>query len=249
MSYVDAKVVLGTAALMSVSVSLFSMLTLMGRSGEGGRSSTLKTVHRVSGYCFVVLLALLAAFGVAFLRAGADALPLRGVLHWAAGALLIAVVVLKVAVARIYRQFLKYAPVLGMVVFALAFLTAALSLGFVAATAGRPQVTVARSLSEEGTAGNGGAATQRRAEFNVERGEEIFRFHCSSCHHADSVDARIGPGLAGLTSMTNMSATGTPPTRSNILAQILQPTGSMPAFGSLLDEAELEDLLDYLETL
>ncbi|MBN2565566.1 MAG: cytochrome c [Candidatus Eisenbacteria bacterium] len=250
MSYVDVKIVLGTAALASVSAALFSMLSLMGRSGGGANPATLKTVHRVSGYSFAALLALLAVFGIVFLRAGGDALPLRGVLHWAAGAMLIAFVVLKVLVARVYKQFLKYAPALGMTVFALAFLTAALSLGFVAATAGRPPMAPGRPLPSRDVEADPVAIAARNAEqFSVDLGEEIFRSHCASCHFTGSVDSKIGPGLAGLTAMPTMSATGTPPTRENIRAQILHPAGSMPAFESLLNENEVSGLLDYLETL
>jgi mono/diheme cytochrome c family protein len=44
-------------------------------------------------------------------------------------------------------------------------------------------------------------------------------------------------------------STGMPATRANVRNQIVAPAGSMPAFGSVLTERELVDILAYLGSI
>jgi len=83
---------------------------------------------------------------------------------------------------------------------------------------------------------------------NAQAGERIFRADCLACHHADSADNKIGPGLAGLFDRDEFAG-GRGVTRDNVREQILTPAGTMPAFDGFLTEEELSDLIAYLESL
>jgi mono/diheme cytochrome c family protein len=80
-------------------------------------------------------------------------------------------------------------------------------------------------------------------------GETVFAGNCASCHNADSAAAKIGPGLAGLFGREKLGASGKPVTLENVRAQIVDPAGTMPSFGSYLSDGEIDDLVAYLGTL
>ena len=84
---------------------------------------------------------------------------------------------------------------------------------------------------------------------DAEAGRAIFGANCAICHHADSEDTKIGPGLAGLTTRETLRTIGKPPSRENVARQIVSPAGGMPSFESRLSGEELGDLVEYLATL
>lgn len=129
------KVSFALLLLAAGSVALVAMLSLMGRAERRGMSpGALKATHRVAGYAFVVCLAVLVVRGASLLSVAGDQVPLRAVFHIVLALWLVVLLALKVLIVRFYRQFLKYVPVFGLIVFALAFVVAALMAGFVALT-------------------------------------------------------------------------------------------------------------------
>jgi hypothetical protein len=99
--------------------SFLTMMALMGRTGERANAEKLRRLHKRSGIAFLVLLLPLAYFGADFLSELGEGLSVRAALHFVLAALLLAVVLVKLLIVRTYRQFLKYAPGLGMTVFVL----------------------------------------------------------------------------------------------------------------------------------
>lgn len=238
MSYYATKSLLALFFLAAGVTALVSMLTLIGRSERRLGAQALMRTHRSAGYVLVALLVVLAAMGLRYLAAAGDGLPLRGVIHWTLAFLLVVVLALKIAIVRSYRQFIKFVPVFGLIVFSLAFVVAAVSAGFFVLTGAGRTVVVARPQAEQvSRAGDGGA------------GEAIFKRNCQICHFADSAEAKMGPGLGGLFARDRLPSSGRPVTRDNVRIQIETPVGSMPSFGSRLSQDELSDLLAYLQTL
>jgi cytochrome c len=238
MSYYALKSLLAVFLLVAGVTALISMLTLMGRSERRLSAQALMRTHRAAGYVFVALLAVLAVLGARYLASAGDGLPLRGVVHWTLATLLIVTLALKIAIVRWYRQFMKFVPVFGLIVFSLAFVVAAVSLGFFALTGAASTASVGERQAERvGAAGDS------------ERGEAIFARNCEICHSADSREARMGPGLAGLFARDGLPSSRRPVTRDNVREQIVAPAGSMPSFEGRLSQDELDDLLAYLETL
>src|SRR3954467_1894499 len=74
----------------------------------------------------------------------------------------------------------------------------------------------------------------------VERGDKsTFEANCAGCHGENRVGAARGPNLAGV---------GTRMTREQITQIIREGTGNMPAWAGTLDNATINDLVNYLIT-
>ena len=253
MSFFAIKTTLAVLLVAAGLTAAISMLTLMGKPEKRLSVSALMKTHRTAGYVFVGLLVVLALMGVRYLAAAGDSLALRGVLHWTLAVALILILALKLAIVRTFKQFVKFAPILGMTVITMALLVAAISAGFFAITrgttptaeTGRPAVEAVQPAAE---------ATQPTVEAaqppgDPKSGETLFASNCSNCHDADSTESRIGPGLAGLFERAELPSSGRPVTRENVRAQIVTPLGNMPSFQSYISDEGMTDLLAYIETL
>lgn len=257
MDYFQAKTLLAVLAVAAAMTAALSMLALMGRAERRAGAKTLRNTHRAAGYVFAVILVALAVMGIGYLAAAGDALPLRGVLHWVLASALVALFLLKIAVVRWYRQFLKYVPVMGMILIVLVLLVAAISAGFHVVSGGsRPSNGARRAETGTIEADDGAARTEpvEAAPSDVavgdpESGGALFVSYCAGCHASDSREAGVGPGLAGLFDRDRLVTGGRPVTRENVRSQILSPAGGMPPFDGHVSEDELDDLVAYLETL
>jgi mono/diheme cytochrome c family protein len=81
------------------------------------------------------------------------------------------------------------------------------------------------------------------------KGKDVFDANCSVCHNSDSDEAKIGPGLKGLTKKAKMSTADKKPTDANILEQINSGGNGMPPYKDTLSDAEKTNLIAYLKTL
>jgi mono/diheme cytochrome c family protein len=247
MSYFHVKSWIALLVMGAGVTALASMLALMGRSDRRLRAERLRGIHRASGYAFAALIVVAAIMGLRYLGAVGDALPLRGVIHWVVAALLVVVLGLKIVVVRLARQFLKFVPVLGLIVFSLVFVVVVVSAVFFLVTGG-----AVGGLSAPASAGSRAARVERGtaiAAGDASRGEILFELHCSFCHHPDSGEAKVGPGLANLMAPGRLLSSGAAATPESVLAQLVDPMGSMPSFAETLSEAELNDVMAYLARL
>jgi mono/diheme cytochrome c family protein len=244
MSYFHIKSLIALLLMAAGVTAVVSMLTLMGRSERRLGVPVLRAIHRAAGYVFAALLVAAAILGLRYLAVAGDGLPLRGVLHWVAASLLIVVFALKIVIVRFYKQFLKFVPVLGLLVFSLAFVVVVVSAVFFV-VAGGTAVGGAVSEGAPEDAGRDGA----QVAGDPSRGEELFGRHCGFCHHAESEEAKIGPGLAGLFARATLRSSGKPATAANVRTQLLDPVGTMPSFSGTLSGDDLKDLIAYLTKL
>lgn len=82
------------------------------------------------------------------------------------------------------------------------------------------------------------------------KGKDVFDANCSVCHNSDSEEAKIGPGLKGLTKKAKMSAGDKKaPTDANVREQINNGGNGMPPYKDTLSDAEKANLIAYLKTL
>jgi cytochrome c len=79
------------------------------------------------------------------------------------------------------------------------------------------------------------------------KGKAVFQ-PCRDCHHADSAEKKIGPGLKGLFKKAKL-ANGKKPTEAGVRAKIDAGGNGMPAYRDMLNDAEKDDLMAYLKTL
>ena len=71
---------------------------------------------------------------------------------------------------------------------------------------------------------------------------------CGVCHHPDSDQKKIGPGLKGLFKKAKL-ADGKKLTEANVRAKLEDGGNGMPAYKDMLTSAEKNDLIAYLKTL
>lgn len=239
------KMVLALVLLLSGMVAALSMLSLLGRTELPASPGRVRAVHRAAGYVFAGALVALAAAGVRILASSGDGLPVRGVLHWATGTLLVVVAAVKIVTVRYYKKLLRAAPGLGTVVLVLALLAAALSAAFAFVAWGPPSAWQEQFRWElPGAPAEPG--TEAVVVVDTGSGMVIFQANCAGCHGPEATGIRK---LTGLFGRERLASSGLPVIRENVLSQILDPVGKMPSFKGRLSSDELAGLLDYLEGL
>jgi len=124
------KTILGTAFLAAALTSFLSMMTLMGKPEKKTDPAKLRKIHRAAGVVIGILLVPLIYMGARFLAQTGDAMSIRAGFHVVLAIAFIVLLILKIAIVRVYRNFLKHAPVLGMIIFILAVIVFAISAGF-----------------------------------------------------------------------------------------------------------------------
>ena len=124
------KTILGTAFIAAALTSFLSMMTLMGKPEMKTDPGKLKKIHRAAGIVISILLVPLIYLGARFLTQTGDAMSIRAGFHVVLAIAFVVLLILKIAIVRVYRNFLKYAPTLGMIIFTLAVIVFAISAGF-----------------------------------------------------------------------------------------------------------------------
>ena len=219
-------------------VQAISMLTLMGRTETERKVSPvlLKKIHRWSGIAFIVLFLGLSYFCIKYVAFVGDNLSVRAVFHGVLALILFAVLLLKLSIVKFYRQFIKFAPTLGMTLFSLALVTTLLSSGFFFLTRWHPPAVSAPAASSN-------------VSGDAQIGKGIFENKCSFCHYSDRTEVKIGPGLKGILTRKKLPVSGKPATPENVIHQLKDPFKDMPSFRSTLSEQDIKDLIAYLKTL
>jgi mono/diheme cytochrome c family protein len=80
------------------------------------------------------------------------------------------------------------------------------------------------------------------------KGKDVFEGNCAVCHHSDSVEALVGPGLKGLYKRPAL-ANKKKVTDANVMEIVKMGGNGMPSFDDMLSNAEKADVLAYLKTL
>lgn len=79
-------------------------------------------------------------------------------------------------------------------------------------------------------------------------GRRVFDRYCAMCHEAYTSRALRGPSLQGMYKKPFMPS-GTPANDERAREVILLGRSKMPAFGRVLNQQQMDDLLAYLHTL
>ncbi len=212
-----------------------SMFTLMGRQNRKMKPSLLKILHKINGYIFLLLLLVISYFCIKYVAGIGDRLPPRAISHIILALFLLIIFFIKILIVRFFKQFLKFVPVLGMIVLSLAFVVTATSAGFY----------LLRSANSSSSNVENSILSTNSIEDSAEKGEVLFQNKCSSCHYADKEDTLIGPGLKELLKNEKLPHSGRPATIENVRSQLINPVSFMPSFKDL-PEQDLADLLAYL---
>ncbi|MGD9344955.1 MAG: cytochrome c [Candidatus Aminicenantes bacterium] len=238
MSFFIAKVILGAIFFLSGLGATLTMLFLMGKAEKKTNPTTLRKLHKLFGLIFFLLLIVLAFMGLKYWTSVGDGISTRAVMHAILALTLFIVFITKLTIVQFFKQFLKMAPTLGLIVFCLSFVVFAISGKFYILrgyTSTPVSDTLQTSFSDPALA-------------RTEVGKTIYDTKCLSCHSADTDDKKIGPSLMGLFKNDTLPHTGNAATIENVKKQLERPALTMPAFKNFTDQ-ELTDLFAYLQIL
>jgi cytochrome c2 len=238
MSIILIKSILALILLATAVSAVISMFTIMGKAEKKIDPKTLRKIHKISGLLFLLLLLPLLFLGMRYWVRIGDEASLRAVFHAVLALGLIVIFLLKVVIVKFYKQFIRFAPVLGILVFSFAFVVFSVSAGYYAV----------RSLSAEPSQLEDIQAASPEIEGDAEKGAALYRSKCLSCHFPDSEEKKLGPGLKDLFKKEKLPHTERPATVENVKQQLIRPALVMPSFAKLT-EKEMADLIAYLKTL
>jgi len=238
MSFFITKLILGTIFFFSGLAATLTMLFLMGRAEKKTSPATLRKLHKFFGFIFFLLLLVLGFMGMRYWVSVGDDISTRAVMHALLALSLFIIFITKIAIVQFFKQFLKMAPTLGLIVFCLSFVVIAISGKFYVL---RGYYTTPASETIQ-------TSSSGRIQERAEEGKEIYDTKCLSCHAADTDEKKIGPSLRGLFKKGSLPHTGNPTTVENVKMQLIRPVLTMPAFKDFTEQ-ELANLFAYLQML
>lgn len=235
------KSILAVLFLVVGTVGVLAMFSLMGKTEHKTSPMTLRKLHRAMGTIFVILLVITTVLCARYVARAGDQISLRAVFHGSFALLLIGVLGVKIVIVRWYKGLLNLVPVLGIIVFVLAFAVVTTSAGyfFVRMGGGKAAAAGAEPVEEE---------VPVAAEGDPENGRAIFAENCSSCHATDNDEPGFAPGLRGVLRKDTLPESGRPATTENVISQLREPVGVMPSYNSITGQ-DLTDLIEYMKTL
>ena len=80
-------------------------------------------------------------------------------------------------------------------------------------------------------------------------GRRIYDRNCDQCHEPYSAHGRKGPGLKGVFKKQYLPESGLPANDERVGEIIRLGRSKMPAYGQVLDQQQIQDLLAYMHTL
>lgn len=232
------KLILGSVFFLVGLGATLTMLTVMGKSEKKMSVVTLRKLHRMFGFMFLILVLVLGVMGTRYWAAAGDDLSPRAVMHAILAVGLFIIFILKIVIIQFYKQFLRMTPTLGMIVFCLSFVVFFISGGYYGL----------RTISAASTPADQSTVPKTQVQGDIGAGKTLFNAKCLTCHLTDSKEQKVGPGLKDLLFRDSLPHSGRPATVENILSQLKKPVLTMPAYKNLTDQ-ELADLVAYLKTL
>lgn len=242
-----AKSVISIFFLLLTVIAAFTMFEILGRSEKRFNADRLKKVHRTNGIVFFLTFLLLAGMGMAYIiRTGTELSP-RGTFHVMLAHAVLFFFLFKLSIIKVYRQFYGKVPAIGIIIVFLVLGTAASSTGYhILSTVFGPKGS--RGVTALNGTEGGGKKTLWIEEMSIGKGRELFATHCLSCHDINS-DAESGsPGLKGIMKRQLLPSSGRSVTVKNLIRQLKEPYGLMPAFPNLTLE-EVDSLIAYMNVL
>lgn len=80
-------------------------------------------------------------------------------------------------------------------------------------------------------------------------GRRVYDRNCDQCHEPYSSRGKKGPGLKGVFKKQYLSESGLPANDDRVGEIIRFGRSKMPAYGQVLDQQQIDDLLAYMHTL
>jgi mono/diheme cytochrome c family protein len=239
-------------------ISMVTMFEIFGRTERRFDSERMKKIHRVSGRTYFLLFTFIMYFCLSFIITTKAELSTRAAFHTVFALTILVLFALKLLYLRIYRQYYERVKIIGL-------LMALLTFGLVGTSAGyyllvskfgtdRSFDTIMQYKKQLALAAGVGKneAVERvivkSDSESIGRGKNLFDSKCKFCHHANSTETTVGPGLEGILKKRKLPVSKLSATPENVIRQLKQPFNRMPSFEYLTDE-EISDIMAFLNTL
>jgi cytochrome c2 len=246
------KSFLAIATFIIPFVQIFTMLEVMARPEKRFNIGALVRVHRIAGYLFVVFSLLIASLCLRFLWLAGGELSPRIVLHSVFAVALFTLLLLKIAIVRIYRGWYGKVPAFGIAVVVLAIQLVAGSAGYYFLVTHFGFQLHRETAAGQKTVAPGPAtaplAIRTDAE-SIDKGRKLFERNCNDCHTFKSKKTLVGPGLEGVLQGQTLPASGRPATAANIFVQLTRPYAEMPVFAHRLSDEDRLNIIAFLNTV
>jgi mono/diheme cytochrome c family protein len=238
------KSLLSIPVVLCALIAMFTMFEVFGRAERRFDQGKLKRIHRANGMVYLLLFALISYLCLSYLSAADAEPPARAVFHSVFALSVLVLLLLKLVMARFYRQYYGHVKVLGLLVALLTFGMAGTSGGYYLLVRGLAPVEPSRA--EE--AKKEPLVALRTDVESISRGRELYGSKCSGCHDPSSSETIIGPGHKGILKNPGLPVSGRPATPASIARQLRSPYRDMPSF-DYLGRDEVEALIAYMNTL
>ena len=231
----SASLALGLVFVLLGGVNVWLVLEAWSRVKAANATSRMLALHRIGGYLFIALFCVMAYFMVARLRGGSGDTSPTVMLHLALAMILSPLLLIKVLIARYYKNQHGLLMPIGLTIFVLAFVLIASTVGPYLARASRIEdVSIDPAHGPPMT-------------IDLNQASDLMQKRCSKCHNLDRVmgarkDAR--GWLATVNRMRALPAAGMSETDAQTIVSYLvsqnQPQGS----GTAVNMAVARALVD-----
>jgi len=121
MSVYLTKSILSCIVLLLAIVSMFTMFELFRKTQRMFDLKKLASLHRVSGYIYIVLILYLSYFCLKLMAETRSELSSRGTFHGVFSLFVFVLLFLKICFLRVYKQYYETAKIFGLIVAILTF--------------------------------------------------------------------------------------------------------------------------------
>jgi cytochrome c len=234
-------------------IALFTMFEIYGRTEKRFDAGVLRLVHRINGFFFLALFLYLGFVCLQFVVDTRTDMTPRATFHAVFALAALALIMFKILVVHLYREFYAKLPVAGLLIALFTFVAIATSAGYyLSVTSFGKERRVADVIEKRSPAPAGKKdAPELPPKTDLESisaGKGLYQTKCAACHKADTTQTLVGPGLKNILKGKELPASKRPATPRVIVEQLRNPYLLMPSF-SYLTEEETANLVAYLDTL
>lgn len=237
------KLIMSVVLLFLAMISVFTMFKVFRKGEKKYDIEKLKRIHAANGIIYISVFTLYSYLN-RILAPEAEPSGI-GLFNDIFAAAIIILLGLKITILRFYRHFYNQVKILGFSIVFLTFPIAGISGAYhYLLDQEQNKLLAVQAFGNENDAGSRISADTG----NIEKGRNLFNTKCVFCHHPNSTETLVGPGLKGIVKNQALPASGLPATPDNIKRQLRLPFANMPSF-AYLSEEEIADIIAFLNTL
>jgi mono/diheme cytochrome c family protein len=250
------KSYLSIVVIVLALIGMYTMFEAFGRNDANRKFplERLKKIHKLNGYIFISISLVIAYICLDILADTKAELSSRAVIHSMLSLYVLLLLMLKIVINRVYRQYYVKLQNIGIVLVLLVF-------GMVGSSGAYYLMVTdfGRDLAIERVIGSTQKAEPvaksvirtpavKTDTLSIQRGQKLYEENCSGCHDPGSNRTIVGPGHKGIIKNEFLPVSHKPATPANVRNQLINPYSTMPSF-DYLSEGEIGDLIAYLNTL